>query len=387
MSEDPTRGDQPVEQPSPGSGSARDVTVRSESTRPPLAIDPWAEAVAEVMRLAVGLRRPESPGYPVIVNNQVQFFLERFTRDQRDIVNRWLSRSGRYMGMIREVLKSRGLPEDLAFTAMIESGFNPVAVSRAGAVGLWQFMAATARRYGLRVDSWVDERLDPEKSTLAAASYLRDLYQQFGSWFLAQAAYNAGEVNVSRAIQATGSTDFWVLARSRWLKQETKEYVPQIQAATMIGRDPLQYGFESSETVAMPFEKVSVPPATDLRRLAVLAGVPMETLRALNPTLVRGVTPPGSVYALRVPAGRVSEVQTAVDSAKQIVTREQTAVRASRGSEVHVVRPRDTVTSIARRYGVSVGDLMRWNSLERHVPIRPGDRLRLTATQTASGVR
>src|SRR5881628_316189 len=146
--------------------------------------------------------------------------------------------------MIREVLRARGLPEDLAFTAMIESGFKPDAVSRVGAKGMWQFMAGTARRYGLRVDRWVDERLDPERSTVAAAAYLRDLYNLFGSWPLAQAAYNAGEVKVARAISKTGSRDFWTLAQSRYLRRETKEFVPQIHAVTMIGREPDRYGFE-----------------------------------------------------------------------------------------------------------------------------------------------
>jgi membrane-bound lytic murein transglycosylase D len=379
--EDPVRGDPLLEQASGGAGSGRDARetpAKIEAPRTPGA-DPWAEAVFEAVRQA------SAPAYPVVLNQQVQFFLERFTREDRDMVTRWVTRSGRYLGMIRDVLKSRGLPEELAFTAMIESGFNPVAVSRAGAVGLWQFMAATARRYGLRVDAWVDERLDPEKSTFAAAAYLRDLYQQFGSWFLAQAAYNAGEVKIARAIQTTGSKDFWVLARTGLLKQETKEFVPQIQAATLIGRDPNQYGFDPGDVTVVPFETIPVPAATDLRRLASTSGVSMDLLRGLNPTLVRGVTPPGSAYPLKVPAGTGSSVIGALQDAKYPVARSASkgVVRASARSEVHIVRPRDTVTSIARHYGVSVGDLLRWNSLEKRAPIRPGDRLRLTDTRNA----
>jgi membrane-bound lytic murein transglycosylase D len=182
--------------------------------------------------------------YRVRLNEHVRFFLDRFqTGYRRAVVESWLARSGRYLPMILDVFQRKGLPEELVFTAMIESGFNPVAVSHAGAKGLWQFMAPTARLYGLRVDRWLDERLDPEKSTVAAASYLRDLYTVFGSWDLAQAAYNAGEVRVQQAIQRTGSRDFWRLHRSPLLLEETKNFVPAIHAATLIGRQPERYGF------------------------------------------------------------------------------------------------------------------------------------------------
>ncbi|MBI1736320.1 MAG: transglycosylase SLT domain-containing protein [Candidatus Rokubacteria bacterium] len=339
----------------------------------------------------------EPPVYPLVLNSDVQRYLDRFTGERRDLIGLWLNRAGQYLGMIREILKSRGMPEDLAFTAMIESGFNPMAVSRAGAVGLWQFMAATGRRYGLRVDHWVDERRDPEKSTMAAAAYLGDLYKLFGSWWLAQAAYNAGEMNVLKAIRATGSNDFWVLSQSRFLHQETKEFVPQIQAAAMIGRDPSQYGFAEADTTMTAFETVTVPAATDLNWLARTAGVSADMLRSLNPTLIRGKTPPGQPYALRVPLGTGSGVLVALEKPRREppVARERVArastkptrrgpgvVRAaSSTSEVHVVRPRDTVTSIAKHYGVSVDDVLRWNSLHKQSRIRPGDRLKVLDTR------
>src|SRR6059058_473843 len=189
-----------------GSGaSLTDVAAADDST------DAWAEAFAESSRLRATV---VSPPYPLVINGAVQAFIERFTGSSRDVVELWLNRSGRYLTMIRDVLRSQGLPEDLAFVAMIESGFNPLAVSRAGAKGLWQFMAGTARSYGLRVDQWVDERLDPEKATGAAAAYFRDLHSIFGSWTLAQAAYNAGEVKVIRALRLTGAKDFWPLTRT-----------------------------------------------------------------------------------------------------------------------------------------------------------------------------
>jgi soluble lytic murein transglycosylase-like protein len=363
----------------PAGSSMQAVSSTPAASAPTTDADPWAEALAESSRLGSVLVWADSPAYPIVLNPEVKFFLERFTGDRRSIVGMWLNRANRYLVMIRQVLRDRGLPEDLAFTAMIESGFNPVAVSRAGAAGLWQFMAATARRYGLRVDQWVDERMDPEKSTLAAASYFRDLYQQFGSWVLAQAAYNAGEVKVTKAIRATGSTDFWHLARTRWLQRETKDFVPQIQAATMIGRDPSQYGFEPRDMSPILVESVPVPPHTDLKRLSATSGLRMETLRELNPTLVRGVTPPGTVYRLRVPVGSGNGVLAAIDTVNNpAIGRPPVNMgRAGGHADMHVVRPRDTVSSIAQRYGVSIGDVLRWNSLERHDAIRPGDRLRV----------
>jgi membrane-bound lytic murein transglycosylase D len=343
--------------------------------------DAWAEAFAAGSRLPYHPNPTDSSPYPVVLTPQVQHFLDLFTGRRREIVNLWVSRSGPYLSMIREVLRSRGLPEELAYTAMIESGFKPDAVSRMGAKGMWQFMAPTARRYGLRVDSWVDERFDPEKSTVAAAGYLRDLHKQFGSWALAQAAYNAGEVKVARAIQKTGSSDFWTLAESKFLKRETKDFVPQIQAAAVIGRDPERYGFEFVEVEPVAVETVKVPPRTDLRRLASLTRVPFEELRRLNRVLVRGITPPGRPWQLRVPTGVAETVVAALAPKPQVrVARASVSGKKTAGiapPDVHVVRPRETVGSIARQYGVSVGDVIRWNRLERQARIRPGDRLRV----------
>lgn len=340
--------------------------------------DGWADAYADGSRVSYSAVMAQA--YPVTLNPQVQFFLDRFTGSRRDAMTLWVGRSGRYLAMAREVFRSRGLPEDLVFTAMIESGFKPDAVSRVGAKGMWQFMAGTARRYGLRVDRWVDERLDPEKSTVAAAAYLHDLYEMFGSWSLAQAAYNAGELKVARAIQKTGSRDFWTLAQSRHLKRETKDFVPQIHAATMIGRDPERYGFDFDDLEPLVVETILVPPSTDLRRLASNAGLSVDTVRALNPTLVRGVTPPGGSWSLRVPPGERDQMEVALAPRRppvmvRSVRPEITRVAAT--GDVHVVRPRDTVSAIARRYGVSVDDVMRWNRLDSQDRIRPGDRLRI----------
>jgi membrane-bound lytic murein transglycosylase D len=355
-----------------GSTTDEPALVVDRSWYPRVDVDPWAEAFAESSLLARVIPPTPvaaAPSQHVPINQQVQFFLDRFTRERRQVVDRWFGRAGRYLEMIRDTLRDRGLPEDLAFVAMIESGFNPVAVSRAGAKGLWQFMAGTARRYGLRVDQWVDERFDPEKSTRAAAAYLRDLYAQFGSWSLAQAAYNAGERTVERAIQVVGSTDFWALARSSSLKQETKEFVPQIHAATVIGQDPSRYGFDVAGHSSSDVEFVSVPPGTNLTTVARAVGVSTDTLRTLNPVLVKGVTPPGAPYRLRVPAGTGPGVMS--DNVKPPAADRTPLVKG----HVHVVRSGDTVSNIARRYGVSVPDILRRNNLSANHILRPGERL------------
>src|SRR6266545_1582257 len=249
-----------------------------------------------------------TPRVPIRDNAEVQRFLDHFqTGYRRAVVERWIERSGRYAGMIQGVLRAKGLPEDLMFTAMIESGFNPVAVSRAGAKGLWQFMAPTARRYGLRVDRWVDERLDPEKSTVAAANYLRDLHAIFGSWDLAKAAYNAGEMKVSRAIQGMGTRDFWALTRSRLLRQETKDFVPAIHAATLIAREPERYGFVVAPDDPLRYEIVTVSRAMPLSRIAVQAGVSAAFLLHWNDLTETARIFPGDRLRVAMVAARAEE--------------------------------------------------------------------------------
>lgn len=341
----------------------------------PASFTPAAEVVPAP---APGLPQPV-PAYRVRVNEHVRFFLERFqTGYRRAVIESWLARSGRYLPMILDVFQQKGLPEDLVFTAMIESGFDPVAVSHAGAKGLWQFMAPTARLYGLRVDRWLDERLDPEKSTVAAANYLRDLYAVFGSWDLAQAAYNAGEVRVQRAIERTGSRDFWVLHRSPVLLEETKNFVPAIHAATLIGRQPELYGFSVVPEEPLRYEQVPVPKGSRLARLAALSGVALKELESLNPELRQKQAPPDAAYELKVPQGTAGSVQAAID----LDARPRKLAAAPRAG-VHVVQAGDTLRAIARRYGVTATQLARWNGLERPDRIFPGDLLRVALPATS----
>ncbi len=290
--------------------------------------------------------------YKVQQNDTVQRFLDQFqTGYRRAVVERWLTQSGRFMPMILEVFRQKGLPEELVFTAMIESGFDPVAVSRAGAKGLWQFMAPTARQYGLRVDRWLDERLDPEKSTVAAANYLKDLYTTFGSWDLVQAAYNAGETKVIRAIKGTGARDFWGLTQSRLLRDETKNYVPAIHAVTLISQEPEQYGFAVTPDEPLSYERITVPRGTTLKHVAGLSGIPLEELVRLNSELRMKQTPPDSPYQLKVPLGTGPSLQEGLEreiESRKAAAASRLAERASKKKSHHSVVPHRSSSTKAR---------------------------------------
>lgn len=247
---------------------------------------------------------------PVVRNDAVDHFVELFSGRRSEVMADYLKRSGRYEGMIRSKLRAAGMPEDLVYLSMIESGFNPNARSHVNAVGLWQFMAPTARGYGLRVDGYVDERRDPEKSTDAALRYLRDLHAQLGSWYLAAAAYNGGDGRVSRALAAeTGrkkgdsDEDFWRI-RHR-LPRETREYVPLMVAAALVGKEPGKYGLGDVERwMPLRADTVAVPGGTELETVARAAGVSEREVTRLNPHLVRKMTPPGKkTFSVRIPEG------------------------------------------------------------------------------------
>ncbi len=339
-------------------GSAPDVDLWAEFfTRPAVAAEP-ATPPSAPRTASTATPRPTASepasAYQIQQNDHVQRFLEQFqTGYRRAVVERWLTRSGRYLPMILEVFRQKGLPEELVFTAMIESGFNPVAVSRAGAKGLWQFMAPTARRYGLRVDRWLDERLDPEKSTVAAANYFKDLYTIFGSWDLVQAAYNAGEMKVLRAIEGTGTRDFWSLTHSRLLRDETKNYVPAIHAVTIIGQEPEQYGFAVTPDEPLSYEQITVPKGTSLKHVAALSGIPLDELIRLNSELRLKQTPPDSPYHLKVPLGSAPALQAGLDrevEARKSVVAARAAERGKRKTQIaaqkapapaHAVKPRE----------------------------------------------
>ncbi len=301
--------------------------------------------------------------------------IKYFSVTVRKHFQQWLTRSGRYMGLMKSILRENYMPEDLVFLALIESGFNPRAYSWAKACGPWQFIRGTAVRYGLRVDSWVDERRDPIKSTQAAAAYLKDLYGTFGSWPLAMASYNAGEGIVERAIDRTGGIqDFWQLRKTRYMPSETKDYVPKFIAARMIAENPDSFGFKDlSYDKPFVFDEVQLDHCTDLRTVALCCGVPVEKIKELNPELIRGCTPPGRVYTLRVPKGKKAEFLAAFNSLPR--SERYAAPRKLVVNSRYIVRRRATIRVIAKRLGVPATRLARANHLRIYSRVGRGRRL------------
>jgi membrane-bound lytic murein transglycosylase D len=245
---------------------------------------------------------PGSGDLHMVLNGHVESCLRAFSQNQKSAFKVYLSRSGRYLPMMRRIFQERNLPQDLVYLALVESGFNSFAKSPAAAVGMWQFIEGTARRYGLKVDDWVDERRDPEKATRAAAKYLKDLFQQFGCWYLAAAGYNAGEHRVERVLGKKDSTTFWTLAQNGLLPQETCHYVPQFIAAALIARNPQKYGFDDvAYQRPLVYDVVKVPGGTDLRRVAQVLDLDYRDLKELNPELKGDLAPPApQEYLLKI---------------------------------------------------------------------------------------
>ena len=251
-------------------------------------------------------------------NEKVDTFINYFKTKLKDRFAVWLSRSSRYLPIISKVFEEYGLAKELVFLPLIESGFSPYATSRAQAVGIWQFIKGTAIRYGLRVDNFIDERRDPEKSTVAAAKYLKDLYEMFGSWDLALAAYNAGEGKIMRIINSKGTSDFWEVITHKKVKRETKEYVPRFVAATFIAKEPEEHGFDGIEYLhPLEYEEVLLPPKTTLASVAKVINVNEDTLREYNPAIKYGVLPPDTPYNVRIPKDKVNLLLENIDSLEQ----------------------------------------------------------------------
>ena len=281
----------------------------------------------------------------------MEYFINYFQTTARDVFARWLSRSERYLPMMKEVLKKEGLPEDLVYVAMIESGFSPHAFSTASAVGPWQFMSGTGKRYALRIDQWIDERRDPLKSTTAAALYLKELYGMFNKdWYLATAGYNAGENKILRAIDMYNSRDFWQLSKGSYLKRETKDYVPKLLAAAIIAKEPAKYGFSDVAYLApIELDSVALPGRTDLELAARILDIPYQTLRDLNPELRRWCTPPDYPnYELKIPKGKKAFFEAEYGK----IPEEQRYTEKVLYTRYKATR-KDTLASVARRFGTT----------------------------------
>ncbi len=255
---------------------------------------------------------------PMEVNDRVERWVRRFLGPDRVTFEEYLVREGLYGGMIRDRLRQRGMPEQLLYLAMIESGFSPTATSPVAASGVWQFMGPTARAYGLTVDSWVDERRDPIRATDAALDYLEELHAEFGSWYLAAAGYNAGAGRVHQALRRSGVVAggdeelYWKIIEH--LPRETRSYVPKLLAAALLAEEPEHFGFEVERSLPYLFDQVLVPPATPLRRLAGILEISPALMSELNPHLIRGSTPPDRSILVRVPMGTSQKVVAALST-------------------------------------------------------------------------
>jgi membrane-bound lytic murein transglycosylase D len=304
---------------------------------------------------------------PLVSNDYVDGVITYLQGRGSGFINTVLKRGGQYQALFSEALRKEGLPQDLIYLAAAESGFNPFALSRAGAKGIWQLMPGRAIEYGLRKDRWVDEREDPAKSTQAAVRHLKDLYQQFGDWYLAMAAYNCGPANVQKAIEKTGYADFWTLRQLHALPVDTENHIPVIIATALIAKDPQAYGFAVQPDPPVETAQVVVGVPTDLRLIAQIIDRPVEELIRLNPGLLRWTTPGNNPdFVLNLPVGTRETYEqgiATIPADKRIWWR------------VHKVAEGDTLSSVARKFRVTPVALAGANGLERDTLLTAGSRL------------
>jgi membrane-bound lytic murein transglycosylase D len=331
----------------------------------PGTMDPKLAASAAVELAAV------QHDFPLTANEYVLAYLNFFhTPRGRAIVETGLRRAGRYRSMIERVMDEEGLPHDLIYLAQAESAFQPTAVSRAQAVGLWQFIAGRAHEYGLQRTWWVDERQDPEKATRAAAHHLHDLYNMFGDWYLAMAAYNSGPGNVQKAIERTGYADFWELYKRNVLPKETRNYVPIILAMTLIAKDPARYGISVTPEAPLASDRVKPGQPIDLRLVAETIDVDVQTIRALNPSVLRTVTPKDPNFQLNLPAGTAGRFMEGI---AEIPAADWVSWRR------HRVEEGETLAQIAKTFRVTPAAIISANELDSHAPLEVGRKLIIPA--------
>jgi len=313
---------------------------------------------------------------PLIMNKRVQTMIQLFQNRKHAEFQVWLNRLAQYSSTIQPILDSYGVPEELIYLAMIESGLNTKAYSYAHAVGPWQFISATGRRYGLKRDWWVDERRDMIKSTHAGARYLKDLYDEFDDWYLAMAAYNTGEARIRRAIRREGHRDYW---RMITLPRQTRNYVATVLAAAIISHDPERYGFHMPDPSDWVYEIIDIDRSLDLEKIARALRIDYQQLKAYNPELRQGVTPPSKTpYPLRVPQGKGS-----------INTRQMAAIPTSDkiDYQIHYVRRGETLSVIARHYGISITKLVQANRIRNRNRLAVGQKLVIPAPKSYASAK
>jgi len=348
---------------------ANDVT-------PPVDETTKAKAEAEIKNTHSDL--------PLMMTDQVAGYIAYFSGRGRENFENALIRSGRYQDMIRKTFKEEGVPQDLIYLAQAESGFHPLAVSRVGARGMWQFMAGRGRGYGLQRTRWVDDRQDPEKATKAAARHLKDLYNQFGDWYLAMAAYNSGPGGVQSAVKRTGYADFWELYRRNVLPKETRNYVPIILAVTIMAKNPEQYGLDKlvmEKPVA--YDTITIDYPVDLRLVAQCVNATPYAVQDLNPSLLRWTTPESGTFELRIPEGTKDQYAAAI---AQIPPDMRVWWR------YHQVSQGETLASVARAYRTTPAAIAKANNIEPDaeltaeshlvIPITPGKHAASEDSQT-----
>jgi membrane-bound lytic murein transglycosylase D len=369
-----------VEEKKPSEQKARGKKETPELlTEPPTTLQemPGPSANDELLNLLqkdIDKALQELPGrhkiefsIPVVENDRVRYFINSFSGRLRGFFERALARSGRYIPMMATILQNEGLPEDLVYLSLIESGFSPAATSRAKAVGPWQFIRGTGLRYGLKINGWLDERRDPVKSTRAAAAYLKDLRLMFGEWFLAAAAYNAGERKVEKAMNRSRTNDFWRLSEKNYLKRETRNYVPKFIAAVLIASTPEKYGFgDVTYELPMEYDEVLIQKPLKLATIAEMANTTAKVIKELNPALLRDITPPNEEgFILRLPTRSgeafLRSYELLPDSAQvRVIT--------------HRLRKGETLPRVAKKYGQTVKQLMEMNGLKKR-QVRTGQEL------------
>ncbi len=304
--------------------------------------------------------------FPVVINEKVLAFVKAYSTKLKPVIKSSLERSGKYIEMYKRIFKEQGIPEDLAYLPLIESGYRIHALSRAKAKGIWQFMKGTARLEGLKVDWWVDERCDPEKSAIAAAKHLKRLYEHYNDWYLALAAYNAGQGKIDRAIRRAKTRDFWKIAKKRWLlRRETKNYVPAFIAALIIAKNPEKYGFtDLNYRKPLEYDTVYIDSCTDLRVIARLCGTTVEKIRELNPHLRRLTTPVrAKKFKIYLPKGTSSKF---LAEFSKLPPEKRVTLR------YHRIRKGETLSQIARKYQTTVSAICRANGIRNKRLIRAG---------------